>query len=177
MVNYENQVIGTILLICACVAVLRKKRLSSIVCLVAGATYWLIAYGVQDEMSMRSLDWIITCPFLLMELVDYMECENQGIDWLLICAIIASVGMNLCGFLGDRPSLSPWQLLIGFCGLGIVLWTMYKESLKGNPRRRRMAALFLLPWILYGIIACVSLTNSSYSYLDLYCKGAFSLFI
>ena len=112
-----------------------------------------MAIYVRDAQILRNIDWLITCPLLLIELYRHgQEPRNGRIHYsnALVIALVACLVMNLCGVLGASQHMSQLLLSIGFASLSIIYASM---SMCTNKKNDRYVLTFLSPWILYGLVA------------------------
>ena len=161
----------------------------------AGANMWsglicLIAAGFYIELNdqriglapstVRSMDWLITCPLLALEMSALLGVSVADRDAMTAAA--ASAAMVLIGW-GDR--VCAWRLLLGFIALGVVAVSLRSMARRrrASARRRGLVAFFFSLWVLYGVVAVLRstgvltgvLTGASFNTLDCGSKAVFGI--
>lgn len=141
-----------------------------IVCLVAAAVYTQMG-AAGTSSALRSADWLLTCPLLVLEMFVLLDASGLGLRGVaspgLALAMAASAGMVLVGW-GANPSLSR-------IGAGVALLLVVAACLAATARRggasssthrqphptskrrrsraRAVVAAFFALWPLYGAVA------------------------
>ena len=156
---------------------------SAAVCIVAALAYTDMhaAFTGLTQSDVRSLDWLVTCPLLVVEMGSLLGAPPT--DSTTLCAAGASMLMVLTGWNAHNSAIS---LFAGFVFLMIVaaclsnLWSRRQRGEDSAAHQRVVAWAFGL-WPLYGLVACAGLlcatsadaTNSAYNVLDIGSKGLF----
>lgn len=152
--------------------------MSSIVVAIAGYHYfrifnsWHDAYvlrdgayfatGVPFNDAYRYVDWLLTVPLLVAELVAVLALDKSIRGSLMARLVIASAAMIALGYPGEVATTNSGRLLWGtlstvpFCYILFVLWTeLAKASAKNDPQVRvllRNTQLLLIgTWGFYPI--------------------------
>jgi bacteriorhodopsin len=154
---------------------------SSLVVLIAGYHYWRImgswqaAYSLKDGMyvptgepfndAYRYVDWLLTVPLLLTELVLVMKLKNEtgGVLGKLILAAVAMIALGYPGEISNPQTESGarlmWAVLstIPFCYILYVLWGRLGAAIADHPPKVQVLLnntryLILLTWGFYPIV-------------------------
>ena len=158
----------------------KSHKWSFTVCFTAAMAYivFLTDSIPIHQSDVRSIDWLITCPLLLIEMGRLLE-TSTSFDSNITAAIFASIFMNIFGWGGAPNGIC---LLLAFTMLFFVaihLHVMYKKSVS---KHRNKVMFFFSFWFLYGIIASLrllyftpSMANIGYNVLDLITKAGLGL--
>ena len=167
------------------------------ICLVAAAFYCLMGASSSERSrtALRSLDWLATCPLLVLEMFTLLDASGGGAAGaaaasprLLGLALVAVVAMVLAGWRGDGR-LPPARLAAGFaCLLVVAACLAAQHARRGGGdrkarRRAQLVAAFFAVWPLYGLVAtlrcCGRLgelqAGGAYNLLDVASKAVFVL--
>ncbi|MEM1125552.1 MAG: bacteriorhodopsin-like [Bacteroidota bacterium] len=155
-----------------------SMMVSALVVGIAGYHYWRIlgswegAYTLTNGMYMASgqpfndayryVDWLLTVPLLVVELVLVMNLEKSKQAGLLTKLIIASALMIALGYPGevsdDNTTRAIWGTLssIPFAYILVVLWGELGKAIETQPERPRVLLknirlLLLFTWGFYPI--------------------------
>ena len=154
-------------------------RLARLVCLVAAGAYavtWLpLGISVAD---VRCVDWVITCPLLLVEMCALMGAGPT--DALTLHAALLSVVMVAVGW--GSPGVG--RVAAGGACLCLIAACLMETKRRSRPDARwRLVAFFFAFWPFYGLVALgaalgvtsASVVGVTYNALDIITKGAFAL--
>ena len=157
---------------------------SATICLIASLSYYLILTDASSVTlsDLRSIDWLVTCPLLLIEMGLLLGVGPK--NYTVIRAALASMLMIIFGW-GGAPSAA-W-LIVSFVLLAYItqqLQILYKSS---RSKHRRIVPLFFAFWFFYGLIAVLrlvspdffsnSLVNIGYNTLDAVTKAGMGLLV
>lgn len=161
---------------------------SATLCIVAALAYadMHMSFTGLMQNDVRSLDWLVTCPLLVIEMAVLLGARPG--DATVLIAATASLFMILSGWNAHQ---NPFALMIGFVFLGMVaglLFTLnkkYKWCERDRVVYQRVVWWAFALWPLYGLVACLGLlcavrieaTQCAYNVLDIFSKGAFGLVI
>lgn len=145
---------------------------SMVVCLIAFGFYVKLHCNddcALTESSIRSMDWLITCPLLLFEMGAILMVPL--FDTRLWAIAVASVLMNLIGW-GAKPTTI--CLLSGFAFLAFIAGVLANimQNEKNSKRRRNVVTIFFALWALYGVVAALS---SSDNVTSIWASNAFNI--
>jgi len=159
--------------------------------------YWLYNFkNILNITPKRYLDWIITTPTMLINLIFYLiflqHKDNNTSDKLnfltlfnkefdtIITVLILNWLMLLFGYLGEI-SVIPILLgvSLGFIPFLIYYYIIYKKYALLSNDGYQIFFYFLFFWSLYGIVAILpyKIKNTCYNILDLFSKNFFGLFL
>jgi bacteriorhodopsin len=135
----------------------------------AGNTY--VASGIPFNDAYRYVDWLLTVPLLLVELVLVLSIVREKSGPLLTKLSIAAVLMIALGYpgevmaYGDKTLLGAYGLWgtlssIPFAYILYVLWTELGTAMGNQPDRVKllfgnMRLLLLATWGFYPIVYCL----------------------
>lgn len=152
---------------------------SALVVFIAGYHYWRIfeswgaAYAITDGMytatdklfndAYRYVDWFLTVPLLLVELVAVLSLPKDKSGSMLTRLVIASGLMILLGYPGeisnDIPTRHLWGILstIPFAYILYVLWIELGKQIENEtPKVKKLLSdtryLLLATWGFYPIV-------------------------
>lgn len=168
----------------------RANMLSGVICGIAALMYIFMKHpSISLEADeIRSLDWLITCPLLLLEMAALLGASVHD-PWVIV-AVIGSILMVGVGW--NSTYLSLPRLLGGFGFLTIVyiaMWRVGEKSKHKNDKgksakKSRLVVFFLGIWVFYGLVSCMTsfgwetnllVSSSLYSILDIISKALFGL--
>jgi bacteriorhodopsin len=134
-----------------------------------GATY--SASGTPFNDAYRYVDWLLTVPLLLVELILVLSMARDKSGPLLTKLAVAAVLMIALGYPGEIMAFEDKTLMgayglwgtlssIPFAYILYVLWTELGSSMGNQPERvgvlfRNMRLLLLLTWGFYPIVYCL----------------------
>lgn len=168
-------------------SVLHANSISVAICVVAALAYVELhaSYTGLSSSDIRSLDWLITCPLLLIEMGILLGA--RGTDGMVLLAAASSVLMILTGW---NAHCSPTSFCVGVLFFALTALCIYSLWCKHNQKRTRVEAVRVVAlafalWPLYGLVAGSALffgaspvmTNIAYNSLDVASKGIFGLSI
>lgn len=189
--------------------------MSSLVVLVAGYHYlrifesWTNAYILQNGAyapsgtpfndAYRYVDWLLTVPLLLAELVAVLRLQGGKNKYLMAQLMVAAALMIALGYPGETAADNGTRLIWGtlstipFVYILYVLWVQLSGSLERQPLSvkplvRNIRLLLLATWGFYPIaylIPVIGLTGSTssvalqvgYSIADVAAKCGYGLMI
>jgi bacteriorhodopsin len=160
--------------------------------------HWLMN-GLPFNEAYRYVDWLLTVPLLLAELVLVLRLKSEVARGLIIKLSIASVFMIGFGYPGEiSASHSTARLVYGgistifFIYILYVLFVELTKSLEGQPPRIRqlvsgMRWVILVTWLVYPIAyilprlvsnptTALVVRQVGYSIADVLAKPLFGLF-
>ena len=170
---------------------------STVVLSVAGFTYLLMYFfgSVDNLRVLRYIDWFITLPILIYQMMTFMEKKffcNKNI----IITTILTLLMLVFGFLGELNFSDNWSLVVdgrlwdlrpeefkvvcGFMGIGFGSNVFLFLSYGVRKNTIKFFLLVLLLWSWYPIIYFFSDNISTiigYSIIDLIAKIGSSFYI
>jgi hypothetical protein len=166
--------------------------------IIEGSFYIWLVYNfnnVTDVTPKRYIDWAITTPTMLIELIIYIiylyHREKNTTSKLEFFDIISKNAstityilalnwlMLLFGYLGEKKILSTITGVI----LGFIPFLLYYLLIFINFVRNKMGfyifLYFFIFWGLYGVVALLpyNIKNASYNILDLFSKNFFGIFL
>jgi bacteriorhodopsin len=134
----------------------------------SGSSY--MASGVPFNDAYRYVDWLLTVPLLLVELVLVLNLAREKSGPMLTKLAIAAFAMIALGYPGEimahdsktlMGAYGLWGTLssIPFVYILYVLWTELGSAMGNQPERvqvlfRNMRLLLLLTWGFYPIVYC-----------------------
>jgi bacteriorhodopsin len=158
-----------------------------------------VASGVPFNEAYRYVDWLLTVPLLLVELIAVLSLGAQRRQSLTLRLVIASALMIALGYPGELTlAVGPrlfWGTLstIPFLYILYVLWRELGDMLKSEPVRvrvlvRNLRLLLLASWGVYPIAYLLPLLNIDpalslvgrqvgYSLADVIAKPVYGLLI
>jgi len=188
---------------------------SSIVVLIAGYHYWRIMGSWQDAYTLqgdqyvasgtpfndayRYVDWLLTVPLLLVELVLVMKLPEGKTGPMLAKLIIAAAAMIVLGYPGevsnDPNTRMVWGILssVPFFYILYVLWAQLGEAIDQQTEKvatllRGTRFLLLATWGFYptayalggntiGAGAGEVILQVGYSFADVFAKAGYGCMI
>ena len=174
--------------------------LEVIVQLIEGFFYiWLFANfnQVTNVTPKRYIDWGITTPTMLIELIlylIYLKDKESGSDVtklnffsLLIensstisYVIFLNWLMLIFGYLGEINIIDTLTgVLLGFVPFLIYYFIIYVKYATKSKNGWKLFWYFFIFWSLYGVVALLPyyIKNALYNILDLFAKNFFGLFL
>jgi hypothetical protein len=174
--------------------------LEVIVQLIEGFFYiWLFANfnQVTNVTPKRYIDWGITTPTMLIELIlylIYLKDKESGYDVtklnffsLLIensstisYVIFLNWLMLIFGYLGEINIIDTLTgVLLGFVPFLIYYFIIYVKYATKSKNGWKLFWYFFIFWSLYGVVALLPyyIKNALYNILDLFAKNFFGLFL
>ena len=155
--------------------------------------YWLYNFKTITNITpQRYLDWSITTPTMLINLIMYMiflKNKNSELDFFHLCnEEIYTIGivlllnwlMLLFGYLSEISVLPTWSAVtLGFIPFVTYYYIIYEKYAKLTTEGLIMFCYFVFFWGLYGLAAYLpyNLKNSCYNMLDLFSKNFFGIFL
>lgn len=166
---------------------------------VGGVGTYTQAVGASFNEGYRYVDWFLTVPLLLVELVAVLALTRQASRALLIRLVPAAALMIALGYPGEISGDNGLRGLFGalstipFLFILYVLFTQLSKSLNTQPASvrgtlSRLRFLLLLSWGVYPIAYLLPLLNISgadawvgkqvgYSLADIVAKAVYALII
>jgi bacteriorhodopsin len=149
--------------------------------------YWLYNFKkISNITPKRYLDWTITTPVMLINLIFYMIFlrSNNDLDFFqvfnrefytIITILILNWTMLLFGYLGEIGAI---PIMLGV-GLGFIPFLLYYYIIYKNYGSNELFFYFFIVWSLYGVVAILpyKTKNMCYNILDLFSKNFFGLFL
>lgn len=149
---------------------LRKtNRISAVVCFIAFLCYVAIIFNPHRRM-IRNVDWLITCPILLLEMQSLMGLRLSFWGTL---AFAASIAMVVAGMSKER--LPRGRIIVGFFFLLLVSFSIYRYRSQSSQRADFFVFFFGL-WFFYGCVPIFGLEeDKSFALLDIASKSLFGV--
>ncbi len=166
---------------------------------VGGTGTYTQAIGASFNEGYRYVDWFLTVPLLLVELVAVLALTRQASRSLLVKLVPAAALMIALGYPGEISGDNGLRGLFGalstipFLFILYVLFTQLSKSLNTQPDSvrktlSRLRFLLLLSWGVYPIAYLLPLLNISgadawvgkqvgYSVADIVAKAVYGLII
>jgi len=166
--------------------------------IIEGSFYTWLVYNfnnVSDITPKRYIDWSITTPTMLVELIIYLiylyHREKNTTSQLEFFDLISKNSstityvlllnwlMLIFGYLGEKKILSTSTGVL----LGFIPFLIYYSIIFMNFVRNQVGfyifSYFFIFWSLYGVAALLPyyIKNSFYNILDLFAKNFFGLFL
>lgn len=171
---------------------------------------WNEAYELSGDMyvatehafreSYRYVDWLLTVPLLMIEIVDVLNMRSKEARSLKIKLVIGIVLMIIAGYPGEvLPETDPtkwvwWAIATAFMVYVLyVLWTGLTKNMGEQPdevvgmlsKARILLTVvfiwyaFVYLWPLLGITGsgAIVATNVGYAVADILAKAGFGLYI
>jgi bacteriorhodopsin len=152
---------------------------------------------VTNVTPKRYIDWAITTPTMLIELIlylIYLKSKDNGSDVtklsffnLLIensstisYVIYLNWLMLIFGYLGEINIINTLSgVLLGFVPFLIYYYIIYINYAKQSKDGWKLFWYFFTFWSLYGVVAMLPyyIKNALYNILDLFAKNFFGLFL
>lgn len=189
--------------------------ISALVVFIAGYHYfrilenWTAAYQIVGDMyvatgqpfndAYRYIDWFLTVPLLLAELVAVLRLPKGKTAGLLTKLIVASILMIVTGFPGEVATSTGARALWGFIStipfvyILYVLWVELSNSMGRQPEKVRVLVrntrliilatwgfypiVYLLPMLGIGGASALVGVQVGYSIADVLAKAGYGLMI
>ena len=202
VIQVVTGVIDTIaLFVTSAVPVLRQLLLLEFIVQIVESFFYIWLYFNFNEVSnvtpKRYIDWAITTPTMLIELIIYLiylKDKESGADVrklnllnLLIensSAISYVLFLNwlmlIFGYLGEVKILDTLTgVLLGFVPFLIYYAIIYFKYAIQSKSGWKLFWYFFIFWSLYGVVALLPyyIKNALYNILDLFAKNFFGLFL
>ena len=159
--------------------------------------HWFYNFkNISNVTPIRYLDWVITTPTMLINLIFYLIFLNSfDIDntsklnffglfntefYTIITVLILNWAMLLFGYLGEMSILPVFLAVsIGFIPFSIYYYIIYKKYVTISNDGFKIFFYFFGFWALYGVAALLpyKLKNFCYNILDLFSKNFFGIFL
>jgi hypothetical protein len=160
--------------------------------------YWLYNFkNISNITPKRYIDWVITTPTMLINLIFYLiflknkDDNNLGDEvnfinlfikefYTISIVLLLNWIMLLFGYLGETyviPILLGVSL--GFIPFLIYYYIIYKNYASLTDDGIKVYLYFFIFWSLYGVVAVLpyKIKNMCYNILDLFSKNFFGLFL
>jgi hypothetical protein len=159
--------------------------------------YWLLNFKkIVNITPKRYIDWVITTPTMLINLIFYLifiKYKEDNISdklnfvelfksefYTISTVLLLNWAMLLFGYLGEI-SVIPVLLgvALGFIPFLIYYYIIYKKYAVLSKDGFKIFGYFFIFWALYGIAAVFpyKLKNACYNILDLFAKNFFGVFL
>lgn len=149
--------------------------------------YWLYNFKTITNITpKRYLDWSITTPVMLINLIFYMIFLQSNSDlnffkvftrefYTIITILLLNWAMLLFGYLGEIRAI---PVMLGV-GLGFIPFLIYYYMIYKNYGSNQLFYYFFIIWSLYGVVAVLpyKTKNTCYNILDLFSKNFFGIFL
>ena len=155
--------------------------------------YWLYNFKkISNITPKRYLDWMITTPTMLINLIFYLiflKDNNKELNFFtlfkkefytIVLILILNWLMLLFGYLSEISLISTTLgVSIGFIPFIIYYYIIYKKYALLSKEGLKIYLYFLIFWSFYGIAAFLpyKIKNMCYNILDLFSKNFFGLFL
>jgi len=161
--------------------------------------YWLYNFkSIVNITPKRYLDWVITTPTMLVNLIFYLiflqhqenntsTCDNLTFFtlfkqefWTIITILLLNWLMLLFGYLGETSQIPVLSgVLLGFIPFLVYYYIIYKKYAILSNNGMKVFLYFIIFWSLYGVVAVLpyKLKSMCYNILDLFSKNFFGLFL
>lgn len=173
--------------------------LEVLVQIIEGLFYIWLVYNftkVANITPHRYIDWIITTPTMLIQMILYLiylnskkENSTKQLEFfslinenskVIISVVLLNWLMLLFGYLGETKII-PILLgvFLGFIPFFIYYYMIYINYVSENNIGKLIFWYFLFFWSLYGLVAVLPyyIKNAFYNILDLFSKNFFGLFL
>ena len=150
------------------------NRISALVCFTAFLFYLAIIACPTKQRLLRNVDWLVTCPLLLLEMQSLMGGVRLS-GWGML-AVAASMAMIVAGM--SNHQLSNGRILVGFFFLAVVAFALYRyrRDSKSSRRNDMLVALFFSTWVLYGCVPIFNVNaDFTFACLDILSKAVFGV--
>lgn len=166
--------------------------------IIEGSFYTWLVYNfnnVTDVTPKRYIDWSITTPTMLIEMIVYIiylyhreKNTTSNLEFFDLMSKNASIItyilslnwlMLIFGYLGEKKILpTVTSVLLGFIPFLIYYLIIYINFVR-NQIGFYIFLYFFIFWGLYGVVALLPyyIKNSLYNILDLFSKNFFGLFL
>jgi hypothetical protein len=174
--------------------------LELIVQIIEGSFYfWLVNNfkNVTNVTPTRYIDWSITTPTMLIQLIVYLiylEYADKKLDTSQLtifnllnknsrnvsCVLYFNWLMLLCGYLSEvNPNYAITYIILGFIPFLLFYYTIYINYAIKSKTGWKVFWYFFFFWSLYGVAAFLPyyIKNAFYNILDLFSKNFFGIFL
>jgi hypothetical protein len=154
--------------------------------------YWFYHFNtIANITPNRYLDWVITTPTMLINLIFYLIFlkykDTETLDFFTLfqsefstisIVLLLNWMMLLFGYLGETSVIPVSYVSLGFIPFFIYYYIIYEKYALTNDGLI-MFFYFLFFWSLYGLVAVLpyKLKNMCYNILDLFAKNFFGLLL
>lgn len=157
-------------------------QLSTFITTTASLYYYLIIIIPEHTILYRYLDWFITTPVLLIDLILVLEIYELN---FMIEIIVLNTIMLIFGLMGELHIITNINSTIfGFIPFIYMFYRIYERITKQNTKQAvekyNLFYFFLIMWSLYGFAHMIKDYNNQtlvYNNLDLITKGAFGIYL
>jgi hypothetical protein len=173
--------------------------LEVLVQIIEGLFYIWLVYNftkVANITPHRYIDWIITTPTMLIQMILYLiylnskkENSTKQLEFfslinenskVIISVVLLNWLMLLFGYLGETKIIPVLLgVFLGFIPFFIYYYMIYINYVSENNIGKLIFWYFLFFWSLYGLVAVLPyyIKNAFYNILDLFSKNFFGLFL
>ena len=173
--------------------------LEVLVQIIEGLFYIWLVYNftkVANITPHRYIDWIITTPTMLIQMILYLiylnskkENSTKQLEFfslinenskVIISVVLLNWLMLLFGYLGETKIIPVLLgVFLGFIPFFIYYYMIYINYVSENNISKLIFWYFLFFWSLYGLVAVLPyyIKNAFYNILDLFSKNFFGLFL
>jgi hypothetical protein len=174
--------------------------LEVIVQLIEGLFYIWLFFNFNEVTNVtpkRYIDWSITTPTMLVQLIlylIYLKDKENGLDVTTLdfftlltensSAISFVLSLNwlmlIFGYLGEVNIIDTLSgVLLGFVPFLIYYYIIYVKYARESKDGWKLFWYFFTFWSLYGVVALLPyyIKNALYNILDLFAKNFFGLFL
>ena len=155
---------------------------------------WLIrnVKKIDNITPYRYLDWIITTPIMLIQLMAFLKYDVYTDTQMFIQkykkevsqVILLNWTMMIIGLLGETKKISmKTASMAGFIPFamyfGIIYQTFVPKDNEKNVIKKGLYYYYLIVWSLYGVASFLPYVqkNSMYNILDIFAKNIYGLFL
>ena len=160
-------------------------------------TFWLLNFKkITNITPLRYIDWAITTPTMLINLVFYLiyltYSDGGGAEDLsfvdlfhkeystILIIVLLNWMMLLFGYLGETSVIPVLVgVFAGFIPFLLYYYIIYNKYATLSDTGFKMYVYFFIFWSLYGIVALLpySVKTVGYNILDVFSKNFFGLFL
>jgi len=173
--------------------------LEVLVQIIEGLFYIWLVYNFTKVVNItphRYIDWIITTPTMLIQMILYLiylnskkENSTKQLEFfslinenskVIISVVLLNWLMLLFGYLGETKIIPVLLgVFLGFIPFFIYYYMIYINYVSENNIGKLIFWYFLFFWSLYGLVAVLPyyIKNAFYNILDLFSKNFFGLFL
>jgi len=152
--------------------------------------YWFFHFkAITNITPSRYLDWMITTPTMLVNLIMYLRFLSGPVDFFtvldeewntILTVVLLNWLMLLFGYLGETSRIPVYVGVgLGFIPFFLYYYLIYTKYGLLSTEGTVLFYYFLFFWSLYGVVAVLpyTLKNMCYNILDLFAKNFFGLFL
>ena len=173
--------------------------LEVLVQIIEGLFYIWLVYNftkVANITPHRYIDWIITTPTMLIQMILYLiylnskkENSTKQLEFfslinenskVIISVVLLNWLMLLFGYLSESKIIPVLLgVFLGFIPFFIYYYMIYINYVSENNISKLIFWYFLFFWSLYGLVAVLPyyIKNAFYNILDLFSKNFFGVFL